>query len=107
MALFAGARYKVYKRNQYVIRKGQLPNGLMQIARGTVRIEMQLPGRPQAQGMSSCLERARMRAMRLRSTNRTVPAGGHSHAGHAHCTEVDTSCASRTLAIACASHCLR
>jgi len=48
-SLLRGARYKEYTEHQKVIRKGQTPAGLLQIVRGTVRVEVQHPGRPQAQ----------------------------------------------------------
>ena len=48
-SLLKGARYKDYQRNQKIIVKGRSPGGLLQVVRGTVRLEVDLPGRPQAQ----------------------------------------------------------
>ena len=47
--LLHGSRYKEYKRHQKIIRKGRSPGGLLQVVKGAVRIEVELPGRPQAQ----------------------------------------------------------
>ena len=48
-SLLTGARYRKYEEGQKVIVRNRMPGGLLQVVRGTIRLEVELPGRPHAQ----------------------------------------------------------
>ena len=46
--LLMGARYETYEKGMALIWKGSHPAGLIQVVRGKVRVEVEVPGRPEA-----------------------------------------------------------
>ena len=47
--LLTGARYKRWSHGDRVVRLGEHVDGLLQVASGTLRVEVAIPGRPQVQ----------------------------------------------------------